>query len=175
MVYQLLVAAIATACSGASKNGDGGNERTTGLEPVAGVPNGPQLNAEGLWKEALQYVPNEISLTFGEHIEYPDLASVLDVRQARAKLAIGLVLLKQYNYHLTCCNQSYNLLDQKNPNDSLIVTWFVQFASCSIGNKMFIPSSCAYEWMNAQPEALSNEHVRLLLKEVEENIDRLKP
>jgi hypothetical protein len=171
MAYPFLLATIVTACSGSPISTI--EEKEAVPTSVVGVGEEVQLNPEVLWEEALKYVPNEISLNFSQYLAIRDSFPVLDVGSTKSKLAVGLVLLKQYDYHLTCCNQSYNLLDQRNPNDSLIVAWFVQFASCSEGNKMFIPSFCAYEWMKAQPEAQTDEHVRVLLRQIEGSISKL--
>jgi hypothetical protein len=175
VVHPLLFAAIAVACSCTSDSHRAPEERASSSGELTSVVKTDQLTDDDFWALALQYAPRKINLTFNDALENRPLAPALDTGRATARLAIGLVLLKQYNYHLTCCNQSYNLLNQDTPSDSLLVARFAQFYNCSAGNKMFLPSSCAYEWMNSQRDTLGVEPALTLLKEVDAHVRRLRP
>lgn len=174
MIYHLLYALILVACSAKS-------ERHSAINPSESSSQNPdrrsvasQLTVEELWKLAVQYSPTTINLTFADYLGNHVLASTLDTSDATVRLAIGLVLLKQYNHLLTCCNQSYNLFNQSNPSDSLLVATFTTYSACSAGNRMFMPSSCAYEWMTAQRGTIRDEQILALFNEVDANIRRLK-
>lgn len=81
---------------------------------------------------------------------------------------LTLILLKLYNAHLECCNQSYEL--RKNFTlDSLqtpILYWFLEITEIYEADKMieFIPSSIAYEWVVKNPKLIEDKFIKHEIK-----------
>jgi hypothetical protein len=110
----------------------------------------------------LRFNINDIdSLIFQKVLGFPDQEEV-------NKLFI-LILLKQYYFHLRCCNQSYNLHDMRIGSAGIIINRYYEIASVKIWDN-FLSSDEPYYWIIKNNKKYYNNRkikkmIRLINKE----------
>lgn len=128
-----------------------------------------------LFKQAaLSYEPSGIELGFTDFISQADLERAISEPSPEANQYASLVLLKLYNYHLSCCNQSYNLLSTSNETDSLLIAYVINEFPCRKRQEPYYPSSCAYSWLQGKEMGNMMDEIQIEIALIEKELTRIK-
>jgi hypothetical protein len=136
-----------------------------------------QNHDTALLKYANEFNPTEINLQKNISKELDSFLlnayTVCLRKQTKYEFFIAAILANLYYYHLSCCNQGYNLLSMKAGSAGIIINEFENLAGYKSQNLEMLNSEIIVDYLELHPQLRETPLLKLLLEKIKKEATRI--